>query len=385
MEEPVGVVDGRASQRLLAGEQALARAAVDDADRLLHRVLGVDGVGDDTRARALLARSSVREARTAYDAALGDVRDALAIARATGDRRLEMSALRALGGDSAVAMRLPAPEVAAPLEAGLRLAADLGDRRAEADFSTRLTVVDASRLRLTQGLARAEAAVARARATGSVEAVMLALDGLKTVLSYLGAVDRLEAVLAELEPLVRARHNTWLLQWVVMESAFVPAGRGDLAGARARMAQAQQLNAQSGFGAYAGYLMAHDGWFARLAGDPQQACLLGRRALAATSREHPWWFATAAGMLAATLVELGSPADHDEARDVARRGLEVADDAAMIRPLGASVLPLVISADTGGEFGWVQLRYSLCPARRRCSKLVTRVEPEFRLSPHVPM
>lgn len=312
---------------LLAGEQALARAAVDDADRLLQRALDVDGLGDDTRARALLARSSVREARTAYDAALGDVRDALAIARSTGDRRLEMAALRALGGDSAVAMRLAAPEVAAPLEAGLRLAADLGDRRAEADFSTRLTVVDASRLRLTQGLARAEAAVARARATGSEEAVMLALDGLKTVLCYLGAVDRLEEVVAELEPLVRARHDTWLLQWVVMESAFVPAGRGDLALARSRTAEALRLNEQSGFGAYAGYLLAHDGWFARLAGDADQACHLGRRALSATSREHPWWFATAAGMLAATLVELGSPADRDEAGEVARRGLEVAGGA----------------------------------------------------------
>ncbi len=311
---------------LLAGEQALARAAVDDAGRLLQQALDVAAAPDDVRARALLARSSVREARTAYDAAMDDVRAALAIARTTGDQRLEMSALRALGGDSAVAMRLPVEAVAAPLEAGLRLAAHLGDRRAEADFSTRLTVVDASRLRLAAGLARAGAAVARARATGSTDAVMVALDGLKTVLCYLGDADPLEQVLGELEPLVRARRDTWLLQWVVMESAFVPAARGDLALARTRLDQALQLNAQSGFAAYAGYLLAHDGWFARLAGEREEARSLGRRALSATSPEHPWWFATAAGMLAATLVELGTPADLAEARAVARRGLDVADD-----------------------------------------------------------
>jgi len=60
-------------------------------------------------------------------------------------------------------------------------------------------------------------------------------------------------------------------------------------------------------------------------------------------------------------------------------------EAAMISPLGASVLPLVKSPDTGGESGSVQLMYWLCPASRRCSKLVTRVEPELRLSPQVPM
>ena len=44
---------------------------------------------------------------------------------------------------------------------------DLGDRRAEADFSSRLAILDASRLRLTTALGRAERSVARARSAGS--------------------------------------------------------------------------------------------------------------------------------------------------------------------------------------------------------------------------
>jgi hypothetical protein len=49
----------------------------------------------------------------------------------------------------------------------------------------------------------------------------------------------------------------------------------------------------------------------------------GREALALSSPvEHPWWFATAAGLLAATLADAGQP---DEAAEVARRALATAD------------------------------------------------------------
>jgi DNA-binding SARP family transcriptional activator len=308
---------------LLAGEAALHRAAVEDALGLLDRSLAVETSFAGTRARALLARGAVHDARTEFADALADVDAALALARSSGDHRLEMAALRMRGGDAAVGLGLPVDELVPPLEDGLRIAADLGDRRAEADFSSRLAILDASRLRLATALARAERSVARARGAGSEEALLLALDGLKAVWAYLGDPVRLGEVVAELEPHLRARASTWLLQWTVFESSFVAAGEGRLDDARVRVAEAVELNRLSGYPAYAGYLLAHDGWFARLAGELDVARRVGREAVAATSPvNHPWWYAIASGLLAATLVETG---ELEEARTVVRRGLAVSD------------------------------------------------------------
>ena len=206
-----------------------------------------------------------------------------------------------------------------PLEDGVRLASELGDRRAEADFGSRLTVLEASRLRLGDASVRADRVVARARASGSQDGLVLALDGLKTVAWHLGDAPALDAAVRELEPLVRERHDAWLLQWVVFESAFVPAAHGDWDEARRVLHDALDLNRRSGFPAYAGYLQAYDGWLARLAGDLDDARRLGRRSVEATSAvDHPWWHSWAAGLLAATLVETGETA---EAESVARAGL----------------------------------------------------------------
>ena len=310
---------------LLAGEAALHRAAVEDALGLLDRSLAVETSFAGTRARALLARAAVHEARTDFASALADADAALALARSTREPRLEMAALRFLGGDAAVGLGLTVDELVHPLEEGLRLAADLGDRRAEADISSRLAILEASRLRLTTALALAERSVARARAADSEDALMLALDGLKSVLAYLGDPEPLGEVVADLEPRVRASGNTWLLQWVVFEKSFVAAAEGRLDDARARVAEAIELNRLSGYPAYAGYLAAHDGWYARLSGDLHAARRIGREAVEATSPvNHPWWYAIAAGLLAATLIETGDPA---EAEAVARRGLALGETA----------------------------------------------------------
>lgn len=324
-----GDVERAAHGWLLAGEEALRRAAVEDAGNLLDRSLAAEA-SSTTRARALLVRGRVHEARSRFADALADVDAALTLARSGGDRRLEMAALRARGGDLVVGLRRDPDEIAATLEAGLELAADLGDREAEADFTGRLAVLDASRLRLATALERSQRSLARSRAAGSPGAVLLALDGLKTAWSYLGDPEPLRTVIAELEPAVRARDEPWLLQWVVFESSFVAAAEGRLDDARGLVAEALELNERSGFPAYAAYLHAHDGWFARLAGDLDDAVRVGREALtASSSAEHPWWTATAAGLLAASLADNG---EHDEAVRVARRAL-VADDLA-VAPAG---------------------------------------------------
>ena len=291
---------------LVAAEEALRRAAVEDARTLVERCLAVPDLAGETRARALLVRGRVHEAATRWQAAIQDIDAALAWARRDGERRLELAALRARGGDAAVGAQLAADELLGPLEDGVRLAAELGDRRAEADFGTRLAVLEASRLRLTDARRRAEQVLARARAADSEDGVVLALDGAKTVAWYLGDADALADVVAEMEPLVRARHDAWLLQWVVFESAFVPAAYDRWGEARDRVAQALDLNRRSGFPAYAGYIRAYDGWLARWAGDLDEASRLGRRAVEDTSAvDHPWWHSWAAGLLAATLVRTG--------------------------------------------------------------------------------
>ena len=327
---------------LLAGETALRRSAVEDARGLIDRSLSVSSASPDVRARGLLAHARVHEAEMQWDPAIADIDAALGLARTVGDRRLQMAALRARGGDAAVGARRPDEELARHIEDGLQLAAGLGDRRAEADFAGRLSVLEASHLRLTSALARAEQAVARARTAGSADGVVFALDGLKTVWWYLGDPQRLAAVIAELEPLLRDRGETWLLQWVVFESALVPAARDDWAEAAARMADAKELNRRSGFPAYAGFIQAYEGWFARLAGDLDRARWLGRQAVAVTeSVGHPWWYASAAGFLAATLIETG---EYAEADAVARRGLAVHPSIAPAGRLGC-VAALAALAD----------------------------------------
>ncbi|MCW2847485.1 MAG: hypothetical protein JWR90_1459 [Marmoricola sp.] len=313
---------GRAAQGwLLAGQAAMTRSAVEDATGLYDQALAA-AEEPSLRARVLLARAVAHEASTAWETGLADIEEALALARAGSDRRLEMHALRALGGDIPVALHLSMADVGRHLGAGLQLATGLGDRRAEADFTTRLIVLESSRLRLDTALERADTSLARARLSASQEAVPLALDGLKTVLSYLGDTVRLPQVVAELTPVLQRDQSMYLLQWAVFESSFVAVAHGRWHEARELVSDALELNRRSGFTAYGGYFRANLGWFERLAGRSETALLHGRAAVAETSPvDHPWWYATAAGLLAATLLDQG---EREEAADLARSGLAAA-------------------------------------------------------------
>ena len=119
---------------LLAGERTRRRSAA-DAVALLDRALDAARRGDEPElvGRVLIARGRAREALERYADALDDHRAALAAAREAGDRRLEMVALRELGGDAVVGAGSPVAECVPPLRSCLRIAAVLGDRAAEAD------------------------------------------------------------------------------------------------------------------------------------------------------------------------------------------------------------------------------------------------------------
>ena len=232
-----------------------------------------------------------------------------------------MAALRFLGGDAAVGLGLTVDELVAPLEAGLRLAADLGDRRAEADFTSRLAILEASRLRLATALARAEGGLVRARSAGSEDAQVLALDGLKTVWAYLGdpvrlgEVDRrpraaapgprrhVAAPVDRVREVVRARRRG---SAGTTPGPWSPRRWSSTGSAATRRTPATCTPTTAG----------SPGWPATWT----TARRVGREAVEASSPiDHPWWYAIAAGLLAATLIETGDAAEA-EAVAAARAG-----------------------------------------------------------------
>ena len=222
---------------LLAGRSATVRAAARDAVALLDRALeAAERVpAPDIVVRVLLARAAARDALTEYPDALLDLDAALATARETGDRRLEMAALRARGGDVPVALHHPSESWGGFVRSGLRLAAELGDRTAEAELGARLSVLATSSLRFEEALDFAHRALAAGRASGDPAAVVAGLDGLKTVLAYLGDTAPLAVILDELTPLARRLGDGLVLQWCLFESSFVAFADGDADGARRRV------------------------------------------------------------------------------------------------------------------------------------------------------
>jgi DNA-binding SARP family transcriptional activator/tetratricopeptide (TPR) repeat protein len=313
---------GRAARGYLeAGRRARRTAALDDALALCDQAQADAAAADDPGlvTAVLLERARVNEARADFVAAERDVLSAREMGDAAGDPRLQMRTRLLAGGDISVARRRPLSEVVAHNQEGLSLAAGLGDPVAEAIFRSRLVVLDATRLRLADALRRAEAGLAEATVTGFPEVVARSLDGLKTVHAYCGDGAALRAVLDELVPLLTGLRLPWLLQWALLESSLVPASEGRWADARRRVDDALEVNRETGYGAYAGYFRAQRGWLGRLAGDLDAAAQDGRRSVAESSpTDHPWWYATAVGAYAVTLLELGR---RDEAAELCLAGL----------------------------------------------------------------
>jgi tetratricopeptide (TPR) repeat protein len=305
---------------LLAGEEAMTRGATADTAVLLDRAAAAArrATDDELLSRVLLSRARMREALTDFTLALSDIDDALRLARAAGNKRMEMLALRARGGDVLVGLRHPVATWGAHLTDGLRLAGELGDHIAESDIGARLAVLEVSRLRFDRALEHGRRAIDVARSVADDRALAVGLDGLKSIHAYLGDVDQLKIVIEELRPLLRRLDYTWLLQWCVFESSFVPMAAGDSRATRALIDESLALNEQTGYPAYAGFFLAHRGWFARLDGELDAALADGKEAVErAYSVEHPWWRATAAGLYAATLLAAGK---RDEAAEMAEAG-----------------------------------------------------------------
>jgi DNA-binding SARP family transcriptional activator len=296
---------------LRAAEDAMGRFAATDAAALASQALGAaERIGStEVSARALVLRGRAYEAADAAAAAFADLTRGAADARAAGDRRLEMLALRELGGDVPVAHGLPISYCAANLESGLRIAESLGDRASEAQLLSRLAIIAANRLRLDTALDYGLRAVAAGRAAADDQALAAGLDGLKLVYLSLGDTSGLTAVIAELDPLLRRLGDLFRLQWATFERGFLFVAAADLDQATAAAETAIELNRQAGYARHAAWFVAHLGWLARLRGREEEAIALGRQAVELTEQhEHTWWQSSAQAMLGGTLLAAGDQA-----------------------------------------------------------------------------
>jgi tetratricopeptide (TPR) repeat protein len=294
---------------LRAGEDAMGRYAASDAVALATQALEAgERVADlEVSARALVLRGRALEATGAHAAALEDLTQGAEGARAAGDRRLEMLALRELGGDVPVSRGKPTSYYAANLESGLRIAESLGDRASEAHMLNRLAIVAASRLRLDAAVEHGLRAVAAGRVAADDRALAAGLDGLKTAYLSLGDTRALAGLLAELNPLLRRLGDLFLLPWAVFEGAFLAIAAADWDSAVAAIEAAIELNHQAGYPHWKAWYVAHLGWLARLRGQQDEAMTLGRQALDLTEQHaHSWWEATACAMLGRTLLLAGN-------------------------------------------------------------------------------
>jgi tetratricopeptide (TPR) repeat protein len=318
----------RAARALLsAADEAFRRFAVTDSASLATQALeaaeraGAPEVG----ARARVIRGRAHEAVAALPAALADFSEGAAVARAVGDRRLEMLALRQLGGDVPVALGMPIGYCESHLANGLRLAELLGDQAAAADLLARLAIIATNRLQFDLALDYGQRAATAGRAASDEHALAAGLDGLKNVHAYLGHTDVLATVLDELDPLLRRQGDLYLLQTAVFESAFVPMAAGDWDQAIAATEEAIEINRRSGWPHWAASFFAYLGWLARLRGRDDQAVSLGRRALhLCRANDHPWVGALACAELGTTLVAAGNRA---EAIELFERGHATAQTA----------------------------------------------------------
>ncbi len=247
-----------------------------------------------------------------------DIERALELARRSGDRKGEMDALTLLsqlrhgGYTNAVALA----------EQAVAIARGVGDDRAHVNALSRLTILDANRLRLDRALAEGREALSIARATDDEEITGLALDGLKLAELKLGELDDVERHCEELVAIHRRGGDAFFLSWALLESAQPPLARGDLDEALARASEALELNRRLGDRNDQPLFLDTHTWIQRARGDYGRALEIGRKAWAQAGESGSGeWAGWTAATLAWLLLELRSAA---EAATVLEAGAEAA-------------------------------------------------------------
>ncbi len=311
---------------LLAADAAIRRFAASDAALLATKALdAADRAGAaEVAVRAQIARGHTHEVMGDHAAALADFTAGADQARAIGDRRQEMYAMRELGGDTPVALGLPITFCESHLTAGLRIAESLGDRGTEADLLSRLAIVAGNRFQFDAALNLGRRAVAAARATADEHALVTGLDGLKGAYLNVGDAASLGPLLAELLPVAQRQGDLVHVQWAEFDSSFLAFAAADWETSEERIQAALLTNSRSGYPAWAAWYTTYLGLIARLRGRNADAIEIGRSALDIASQHgHSWGSAVASATLGSTLLAAGSAT---EATAVLERGLAVAED-----------------------------------------------------------
>jgi predicted ATPase/class 3 adenylate cyclase len=308
------------AQHTLAAKAAFGMYALDEAlDHCARATRAAERLGaatEDRRVGELLrVRGNVRFYRGDLAGGAEDAQAALAAARATGDRRLEMRALTDLSG-------LRHHSVDQAVEYGqqaLRIAESLGDVEATILSLSRLSILLANRLRLDAAVEHAERALRLADRARNDRMVGRALDAIKLVAFELGDLRKLEEVSQRAAAIHRRLDDRFYLSYTMLESAFVPLAGGGFAAARERLDEALALNAALGDRSGRPLFLDALCWLERSRGDYRAALnagLEGYRIARAGASED--WLAWSASGLGWTLLELG---EMDSAAEVLREGL----------------------------------------------------------------
>jgi predicted ATPase/class 3 adenylate cyclase len=291
---------GAAAWRIVAPKEAIEQytAAIEAAGELGIEDARVRGVRFD--------RGRVRFFSGDQEGGTRDIQRVLDEARHAGDRSDEIEALTLLsllrhgGYGNAVTLA----------ERAVAIARAIGDESAQVKSLSRLTILDANRLRLDRALEEGREALEIARSQGDEEVTGLALDGLKLAELKLGELSELERHCDELVEIHRRSGDVFFLSWALLESAAAPLAKGELDLALARADEALSLNRRLGDRANQAVFIDTLCWIHRACGDYGRALELGRsaRTLAADVGTGEWegWTAASLGWV---LLELRGAAE----------------------------------------------------------------------------
>jgi len=289
-----------AAWRIVAAKEALDEyaAALGAAEEL-----GIAG----ERVRAIrFDRARIRFFTGDREGGIRDVELVLDDARRAGDHRTEIEALTYLsllrhgGYGNAVALA----------EQAVALAREIDDRAGLVNALSRLTILDANRLRLDRALEQGREALAIASRQEDDKIKGLALDGLKLAELKLGELSELERHCDELVEIHRRSGDLFFLSWALLESAEAPLAKGDRERAMVSAAEALAVNRKLGDRSNQPMFLDTQCWIHRARGDYGRALDLGRQAHAlATEADIGEWKGWTAATLGWVLLELRSPGE----------------------------------------------------------------------------
>ena len=310
---------GAAARRVHAVDEAIEQygGALQAAERLGLAASDLDVRGSRLqRGTLLFERGDARAARV-------ELEQALEGAQGASDPEMQVEALIALVGlwravDFARASDL--------MDEAVRIS-----ERAAAPVQVRalarLSIQYASQLRLERALATGEQALAVAQQPGADErAVATAMDALKLAALWLGELTRLEQLTSELARMFRAQpEDDFYLQFVLLESAFVPLGAGRFEEGVARIEEALALVRQRGRSIHEPLFIDALCWAYRSRGDYERSLAFGASASRlAHEIGHSEWAAWADATLGWALLDARSPA---AAIEHLERGMQTAERA----------------------------------------------------------